>query len=210
MSEERLRLTIVSDYICPWCYIGMARATQLQREFELDVTWHPYELHPEFPQEGVDREQRPPRPEGYVSHLRSLIESAGLPFQPSLHVPNSHRALEASEFARERGAFDALHRALFDAYFGRGRDIGDVEVLKELGTEAGLDADDLGQAIESGAYAALIDQRTAEARTRGASGTPTFIFEKDGFELPIVGAQEYALFENVARRMGARPLAEVR
>ncbi|MEX0786951.1 MAG: DsbA family oxidoreductase [Dehalococcoidia bacterium] len=204
-----MHLTIASDYICPWCYIGMARADRLQREFELDVTWHPYELHPEFPPEGIDRAQRPPRPEGYVSRLRSLMDEAGLPFQPSQHVPNSHRALEASEFARERGAFELYHRALFDAYFGRGRDIGDIAVLKDLGSEAGLDANELGEAIESGAYAALIDQRTEQARMRGASGTPTFIFEKDGFELPIVGAQEYALFQNVAQRMGARPLAEI-
>lgn len=201
MSEERLRLTIVSDYICPWCYIGMARADRLQQEFDLDVTWHPYELHPEFPPEGIDRAARP-RPEGYVSRLRTLMDEAGLPFRPSRHVPNSHRALEASEFARERSAFEPYHRALFEAYFGHGRNIGDIEVLAELATETGLDAGDLRQAIDAGTYASLIDQRTEEARLRGASGTPTFIFEKDGFEFPIVGAQDYALFQNVAQRMG--------
>jgi predicted DsbA family dithiol-disulfide isomerase len=203
MSAERLRVTVVSDYICPWCYVGLARADRLAREFEIDITWHPYELHPEIPPGGVDRPERARRPQGAASPLRTLAEEAGLSFQPSRHVPNSHRALEAAEFARAHGAFDAYHRALFEAHFGRGLDIGEVSVLTELGAANGLDAAELKRALTSGTYRALIDRRTEEARLRGVSGTPTFIFEKDGIEFPLVGAQDYVLFENVARRMGA-------
>ena len=94
------------------------RAERLGREFDIDIVWRPYELHPEIPAAGIDRgarDKRPPRPEGYVSPLRSLAEEAGLPYAPSSHVPNSHRALEAAEFAREQGVFERYHRALFEA-----------------------------------------------------------------------------------------------
>ncbi len=179
----------------------------MQREFEIEVEWRPYELHPEIPAEGIDRSggdsgRRP----AYYDHLRALAEEAGLTFQPSMRVPNSHRSLEAAEFAREQGAFAHYHRALFEAYFGHGLDIGDVEELAELGAASGLAPAALREAHESRRYASLVDERTVEARGWDVTGTPTVIFESGERRLPIVGAQEYALFENVARRMGATPI----
>lgn len=117
-----MRVAVVSDYICPWCYVGMARIDQLQRQFEIDVEWRPFELHPEIPPEGKDIGSRGA---AYYQQLRVLAEEAGLAFQPPTRVPNSRRALQAAEFAREQRAFDAYHRALFQAYFGQGRDIGE-------------------------------------------------------------------------------------
>ncbi len=179
------------------------RVDQLQQEFDIDVSWRPYELHPELPPEGRDRGERQPRPEGSVSPIRQLAEDAGMPYQPGSHIPNSHRSLEAAEFAREHGVFDAYHRALFNAYFGEGRDIGDVSVLSELGVAIGLEAAALEEALASGRYTALVNETTEEARGSGITGTPTFIFEDGERRLPVVGAQEYAVFQNVAQRMGA-------
>ena len=179
------------------------RVDQLQHEFDIDVSWRPYELHPELPPEGRDRGERQPRPEGYVSPIRQLAEEAGMPYKPGRHIPNAHGPLEAAEFAREQGFFDAYHRALFNAYFGEGRDIGDVAVLSELGAKLKLDAAALEEALASGRYAALVNEATEESRGSGITGTPTFIFEDGERRLPIVGAQEYAVFQNVAQRMGA-------
>ena len=179
----------------------------MQREFEIEVEWRPYELHPEIPSEGIDRSAGDSgRRAASHEHLRALAEEAGLTFRPSTRVPNSHRSLEAAEFAREQGAFAPYHRALFEAYFGQGRDIGDVEVLAELGAASGLDPAALRDALASRRYASLVDERTEEARGWDVTGTPTVIFENGERRLPIVGAQEYALFENVARRMGAVPI----
>ena len=171
------------------------------------MEWRPYELHPEIPSEGIDRSGgASARRAGYYDQLRALAEDAGLTFRPGTRVPNSHRSLEAAEFAREQGAFAPYHRALFEAYFGQGRDIGDVEVLAELGMASGLDPAALRDALAARRYASLVDERTEEARGWDVTGTPTFIFENGERRLPIVGAQEYALFENVARRMGATPI----
>ena len=176
----------------------------------MDVTWRPFELHPEIPLEGRDRGERQPRPDGYVSPIRQLAEEAGIPYEPGHHTPNSHRSLEAAEFAREHGAFDAYHRALFQAYFGEGRDIGDIAVLSELGEASGLDSGGLEEAITSGRYTTLVNEATAESRSSGITGTPTFIFDDGERRLPIVGAQDYQVFQNVAQRMGAQPRPERR
>ena len=74
------------------------RVERLQQEFDIDVEWRPFELHPEIPAEGYEREKRPSRrPEGYVSPLRQLAQDEGLVWQPSSHVSNSHASLEAAE-----------------------------------------------------------------------------------------------------------------
>ncbi len=180
------------------------RAERLEREFDLDVVWRPFELHPEIPESGVERGERRPRPEGYVSPIRALAEEEGLPYAPSRHTPNSHRALEAAEFAREHGAYAPFHRALFEAYFGRGEDIGDVGVLDKLATDGGLDAAAMEEALASGRYTALVNELTEESRQQGITGTPTYVFESGERRFPLVGAQDYAVFQNIAQRMGAK------
>ncbi len=143
------------------------------------------------------------RTAAYYERLRELAVGVGLTFQTPTRVPNSHRSLEAAEFAREHDAFAPYHRALFEAYFGRGQDIGDTTVLAELGAAVDLDADGIREALDSGRYASIVDERTEEARQAGITGTPTFIFQSGERRFPVVGAQEYAVFENVAQRMGA-------
>ncbi len=183
------------------------RAERLEREFDIDVVWRPYELHPEIPAAGIDRAERAPRPEGYVSPLRALAEEAGLPYAPSSHVPNSHRALEAAEFAREQGVFGRYHRALFEAYFGRGEDIGDVDVLVALAAASGLDAHGLEAALRDSRHAALVNESTQEAQRQGVTGTPTYVFEAGDRRFPLVGAQDYSVFQSIAQRMGAEAKA---
>ncbi len=171
------------------------------------MEWRPFELHPEIPPEGKALGSRSV---ANYQQLRALAQEAGLTFQPPTRVPNSHRSLEAAEFARDQGAFAPYHRALFEGYFGQGRDIGDAEVLAELGVAQGLDGAALREAVESGRCASLVDERTEEARQRGVTGTPTFLFESGERRFTLVGAQEYAVFESVARRMGGKPRTENR
>ena len=179
------------------------RVERLEREFDIDVEWWPFELHPEIPAEGIERGSPTPERAARYQYLRELAEEAGLAFQSSTRASNSHLALEAAEFAREQSVFAPYHRALFEAYWSRGEDIGDAEVLCELGAACGLDPAALREALASRRYASVVDERTEEARRWGVTGTPTFIFENGDRRLPIVGAQEYALFESVAQRMGA-------
>ena len=179
------------------------RAERLEREFDLDVVWRPFELHPEIPEGGVDRGEGRQRLEGYVSPIHALAVEEGLPYAPSRHTPNSHRALEAAEFAREQGAYASFHRALFEAYFGRGENIGDVGVLTKLAVDGGLDAAAMEGALTSGRYAARVNELTEESRQEGITGTPTYVFECGERRFPLVGAQDYAVFQNIAQRMGA-------
>jgi predicted DsbA family dithiol-disulfide isomerase len=193
-----------SDYVCPWCYIGLRRIERLQREFPVDVEWRPFELHPETPRSGAQLAGRfgsAERARAYAANIVGLAAESGLAMRMPAVVANSHLALEAAEFAREHGGFEAYHRALFHTYFEEARDIADVDVLCEVARGCGVDDQRLRQALADERYAAVVDRITAQARADEVLSTPTFIYE-GGFRL--TGAQDDNVFSSVTGRLLAR------
>ncbi len=203
-GHGRLHIDAYSDYVCPWCYIGLQRVDRLREEFLVDVSWRPFELHPETPRTGAHLAGRlggSARAQAYRDNLLNLAAVSELAMRLPPVIANSHRALEAAEFAREHGGFERYHGALFRAYFQDCRDIGDVDVLCEVARENGVDDQGLRQALADERYAARIDAITEAARADGIVSTPTFVFE-GGFRL--VGAQDYDVFASVTRRLRDR------
>jgi predicted DsbA family dithiol-disulfide isomerase len=133
-----------------------------------------------------------------------MFEEAGLPHAETLEkVPNSRRSLMLGELARDRGLLDALHRRLFDAYWARGRDIGDEQVLVEEGTAVGLDADQIVGGLANEEYLARVEQQTRSALELGAGGVPAWIIDRRAL---VPGAQPRQVFANVLERLGHAPL----
>lgn len=162
-------------------------------------------MHPEYPPEGIPRSVLERRyGDSFAERLGAMFEESGLPYAQTLEkVPNSRRALMLSELARERGAFDALHPRLFDAYWARGRDIGDEAVLVEEGTAVGLQEHEIIEATQDPARLKRIQEQTEEALELGASGVPAWLI--DG-RLLVPGAQPHELFEQALGRLGHAPL----
>jgi predicted DsbA family dithiol-disulfide isomerase len=117
---------------------------------------------------------------------------------------NSYLALEASEFADGRREADALHKRLFKAYFEELADIGDLETVVRLGTEAGLPAPELRDALTSRAFRQQVDDGINWSRSIGVTGVPTFILDE---RTGLVGAQPPEVFEEVLRELGKVPRA---
>jgi predicted DsbA family dithiol-disulfide isomerase len=133
-----------------------------------------------------------------------MFDAAGLPYSGALEkIPNSRRALMLGELARERGVFETLHPRLFDAYWARGRDIGDLEVLVEEGTAAGLEKPEILDALADGRYLEQIQAYTTAAIELGAGGVPAWLVD-ERFLVP--GAQPHDVFEQVLERLGHAPL----
>lgn len=200
-----MKIIAYSDYVCPWCYIGLQRIEELQREFpQIEVEWRPFELHPETPRDGADLRGRlgsPERARAYRDNILMLAHESGLDMTMPVVVANSHLSLEAAEFAREHGGFDAYHRALFHAYFEDRRDIGDVDVLCEIARACGVDDQGLRQALADETYRTRIDEITVMAREDEILSTPTFVYE-GGFRL--TGAQDYNVFQSITKRLLAK------
>lgn len=178
------------------------RVEQLEQEYDVEVEWKGFEIHPELPPGGIPSE----RLQGEyfrqaAENVRWLAAEAGVVMCSPSILANTHLALEAAEFARERGVFTVLHRRLFEAYFHDGVNIGDPEALVKLAEEAGLDGEELRRALTERRYRAQLEEVTREARELGIDGTPTFIIGNLG----VVGAQPYEVLRRAAIEAGARP-----
>ena len=164
------------------------------------MTWLPYELHPEAPVEGIPRETnfRGARFEQMRTHLETIAAEVGLTMKPRDVIINSRRALGAAEFAREQGKFDAMHHALLKAHWEGTARLENVDDLVRIGTEVGLDPDELRAAIDEDRYAALIDENRAQAESLGINAIPAHIF---GRRYLVLGAQPYEAFLEVLDRL---------
>jgi predicted DsbA family dithiol-disulfide isomerase len=135
-----------------------------------------------------------------------MFEQAGLPHAETLEkVPNSRRALMLAELARERGTFDALHPRLFDAYWVRGRDLGDERVLIEEGAGAGLGEGEIIDALRDGRYLERVEAQTRVAIELGAGGVPAWVIDQ---RVLVPGAQPHDVFVRVLERLGHSPLED--
>jgi predicted DsbA family dithiol-disulfide isomerase len=178
----------------------MGLVDKLKQEFDLSVEWLGFEIHPDTPQEGMPLSTMFPQLDlqNMFRHLRAMAAPYGITFADVSRISNSRVSLEASEFAKDQGKFDQFHGALFQAYFSQGMDIGNLEVLAQIGHESGLDRDTLAQALQTGKYRPRTENMRKEAARLGMTSVPTFIIEDRD---RIVGAQPIEVFRKKLRKL---------
>jgi len=164
----------------------------MRERFGAAVTWLPFDLHPEYPPEGMPRTEHPA-----TGSAREMFESAGLEYNPPAALrSNSRAALRLAELARDQGRFDELHRRLMDAYWTEARDIGDHAVLRELAAAAGVEG--VGELLAGDGYLDRVLASTAEAQSIGISGIPAFLL---GGRLLVLGAHPRQTFERAFEQL---------
>lgn len=191
-----INIKVFSDYIWPFCYVGEGVIKKLESEYNLDVEWIGMEIHPETPEEGVDLNKRfgKDRLKAVLQSLNKAGKSYDIKFGKLENMPNSHNSLEASEYARSVGKFDAFNEMLMKAYFTDNYDIGSVEVLLELGEACGLNKEDLRSAIINKSFEDKLKEGVKLAQKYGVTSTPTFIIND---KHTIVGAQSIDVFRKI-------------
>lgn len=201
-----VKLDIISDPICPWCYIGKTQldsALEAHPDHPFQVEWHPFQLNPDMPREGMDRrtylETKFGGREQAVSvyaRIAEAAEAAGLDVDLGAieRTPNTLDAHRLIHWAGVEGRQTAVVSALFRAYFNEGRDIGDPEVLADIADESGLDAALIHRLLASDADLDDIRARDAWAREHGVTGVPTFVVAQ---RHAVPGAQPPELWARV-------------
>lgn len=193
-----LTIDVYSDVVCPWCYLGKRRLEAALRErpaIAVAVRWRPFELNPDLPAEGADRREYLTRKFGdprrlQDSHLRlvELGREAGIAyrFEAIRRVPNTRSAHALVALAGERQG--EVVEGLFRAYFEEARDVGEVEVLAEIGAAAGLGNELRAVLAARAGHEAIAAQERAAARL-GIGGVPFFVLAG---RWAVSGAQEPA------------------
>jgi len=201
-----MQIDIVSDTVCPWCFIGkrrIERAMALRPDVKFDVVWRPYRLDPSIPREGVDRRAYlkakfgdSPRTSAMGEAIRSEGESEGIAFAfdkiaRSPNTLDSHRLIRWSANA---GKQDQIVERLFQAYFIEGQDIGNSAVLSEVAAKAGMDGALVARLLAGDADLESVEREAGLANEMGITGVPTFIFDS---KFMISGAREAELLVRV-------------
>lgn len=177
--KPELKLTLFTDYICPFCFIGDLRLNKLREDYDVMVNFRFIEIHPDTPPDGASVDTLDYSTETWTEMMDGLAEMAreeNIEFASNRRLANSHRALLLAEAAKRLGAdtFYALHAKLYRAYFIQGRRIGSEQVLRELATECGMDDAVVEAAWTSDEYEKILRQNMSMAVQAGVSGTPTY------------------------------------
>ena len=204
-------IDVYSDVICPWCFIGKRR---MERGLALagmsaTVRWHPFELNPDMPREGVER--RAYRVKKFGSWERSLELDAqvgrafageGIVFNPEgmARTPNTFDAHRVVWLAGEKGVQDAVVEALFRAYFTDGRDLSDRATLATVAVEGGLDATEVDELLAGDRGAAEVRRWEQKGQRLGISGVPFFVISG---KVALSGAQPPEMFRRAFEQAGA-------
>lgn len=178
-TKPELKITVFSDYICPFCYVGDARLNHLRDTFDLKVNWCFLEIHPETSPEGEPISSLKYPPDTWrrmMTVLDQLADEENLSFLEHSFTTNSRSALQLAEAAKfiDAGVFYRLHKRLFEAYFSEGRNIGDRGVLRRLGIEAGLSEQQIEAAWQDEAVDNRLRQYAMAAHDLNVRATPTF------------------------------------
>jgi len=180
-----MKIEVVSDVICPWCYIGKRRLEKalkiLEKEIQPEILWLPFQLNPEMPREGVARADYRKAKFGSVERGRELDarvaaegrgEGIGFAFDRMQRTPNTVAAHRLIALAQKQGIGQKVVDALFKAYFEDAEDVGDPAVLERISLENNIKG--WPQGVDDKEVAAL----EASMRGFGISAVPTFIFDR--------------------------------
>lgn len=199
-------IEILSDTICPWCFIGKKRlekALAMRPMIEYELQWRPYQLNPTMPAEGVDRY-------GYLTARFGTIDRAernqerirqagaeegiGFRFDRILRTPNSVNSHRLIRHAQGVGLQETVVDALYQAYFLAGLDIGDIEILADIGAAQGMERRNLLAYLTSDIDRGQIQSEDEQARQLGVTGVPCYVIED---QYAVSGAQSPEVFVQI-------------
>lgn len=201
-----MKIDIISDTVCPWCLIGkrkLEKALLERPDLDVEITWHPFQLHPDMPKDGADRREFTAKKFGSEEQAKKLYdnvrmagEAVDLAFEfgkikRSPNTLDSHRLIRWSETT---GHQDDLVEILFRKFFMDGQDLGDQQVLIDAAVESGMDKELVTELLQSDRDRQLVLTEEARAREMGVTGVPFFIFND---KYALSGAQDPATFLQV-------------
>jgi predicted DsbA family dithiol-disulfide isomerase len=212
-----LKIDVVSDVVCPWCYIGKRRiesALALVPDVPVELTFRPFFLNPWVPREGISREDYLTTKFGSVEAYKGIAgrvvaaaNEEGLTYRPELvqRQPNTIDCHRLILWAESSGKAPEMKQRLMELYFRDGGDLTDVDVLVQAAADVGLDAEDVRRRLATDEDVARISADAQEASDKGISGVPTYVFAQ---KYAVSGAQDPNLLARAIREVSAEINAE--
>ena len=169
----------------------------MRKNFEIEIQWRAFPLHPETPEEGLSLEElfagRNVDIDQMRSRLKKVADELGLPFGKRTKTYNSRLAQELAKWAEFQEKGDEFHGAVFRAYFAEGKNIAKIDELAGLARSVGLSPDEARIALQSGSFREAVDADWIRSHQMGITAVPTFVVDRQS----VVGAQTYEVLEQL-------------
>lgn len=214
---QKITIDVVSDVVCPWCYIGKRRLeraiAELENEFQFEVNYLPFELNPQMPAEGRNQKEYltekfggPDRYKKLTDNVTQIAKGEGLAFdyERQSMSPNTRDSHRLIWFAKTEGKQAAMKEALMKAYFEDGKDLTQLSTLIELATSAGLDREKVKTLFDTDEGSVEVQYLEQMNQQRGISGVPFYIVNG---KYGISGAQPTETFVNAFRDISEKTIA---
>jgi predicted DsbA family dithiol-disulfide isomerase len=203
-----VKVDIVSDNICPWCFVGKRRFEKVLKQLDpqkvkVEVNWRPFFLDRTLPAPGKNKLEHyakkfgKARTDQMLPHMKNVGKEEGINFSYGGKIGNTMNSHRLVEFAKKQGKQDAMIEVLFAFYFEQEKDISDDAVLIEAGTKVGLDKDEVAKFLKGNEFKDEIEKQTEDS---GVSGVPHFIFDN---KYEFSGAQDPEFLLSVFKKLGA-------
>lgn len=211
-SLKPLEIDVVSDVVCPWCYIGKRRienALALVPDVPVELRYRPFFLNSWVPREGISREQYLTQKFGSVEAYKGIAgrvvaaaTGEGLTYRPELvrRQPNTIDCHRLIHWAEAVGKAPEMKQRLMELYFRDGGDLTDNDVLVQAAMDVGLDGEDVRRRLATDEDVELISQQAEEAAAKGISGVPTYVFAR---KYAVSGAQDPHVLARAIRQVSA-------
>ena len=172
----------------------------MKKEYEIEDSLVSFEIHPERPPEGIPAERQfsPAKYQSMMASLRSRGGELGISFGERPLLANSRLAIEASEYAKDKGRHPEFSDGIFQAYFTDGRNIGEMDVILDVASASGLNREEVRHVLSTGGYSAKRTRNAAEASRLGIDSVPTFVINE---RYQLVGAQPSEAFRSLFARL---------
>src|ERR1700733_1303429 len=206
-----MQIDVISDTVCPWCFIGkrrLMRAIEQRPHIAFSVKWRPYRLDPTVPKGGMDRQAYMRAKFGEdpmkIVEMHKLIAQEGVKddiafdFAATARRPDTLDSHRLIRWAEGHGVQDEVVERLFIAYFENGEDIGDIRILADVADLCGMDGVDVARMLETDTDIAMVEREDQVAHEMGVTGVPAMIF---GNRLAVSGAREPDLLLSVIDRV---------
>lgn len=204
MTDQPLRIDIISDVMCPWCIIGFSQLAQGLKETGTDheIHWHPFELNPEMPAEGQNMREHiiekygstPEQSEQARAQMTELGNDLGFrfAFSEDTRMHNTFAAHQLLHWAEEQGRGHDLKMAFFSAHFTDGRNMSDPEVLADVAGEIGLDRAEALAVLQDERFATTVREREGFWLQQGVRGVPAMVFDRQHLVTGAQGVENYS------------------
>ena len=198
---DQITLKVFNDYVWPWCYLSTGRIEKIKDEYSIKIELIHFPLHPETPEEGMSLKElfagRNIDVEAMYTRMKSLMNAEGLEYGRRTHTYNSRLAQElgkwADEHTKKENNYNAIHGALYKAYFVNSLNIGSKDILREIAASIDLPKKEVEAVLFDRTHKNAVDADWAKSKEYGVTGVPTFI----AGSYKLVGAQPYEMLQQM-------------